>query len=245
MSVMSWFSMRTTTSWSKLPVASGDKCPGGAIGTGAAIGTRPDPSSATTTRRIAVRAAPRPRLRPARPWFQRERRGLRTGADAGNPRGESGHQRRERLPTLVAAISGLGAGYRKWLLQSGTVQSARTANERRIRRKTGRLQIVRLVSFLDLGFEFLPPVPRLLASPRVPAVTATDQDEAHGGEDHDEQGEGPRDPEGEIREGQGGGFDVKRSRGGRLAARVVDRLHPDLVGTVGQVEGGARCGADG
>ena len=36
----------------------------------------------------------------------------------------------------------------------------------------------------------------------MPAVTATDQDEAHGGEDHDEQGEGPRDPEGEIREGQ-------------------------------------------
>src|SRR5207244_5603620 len=66
------------------------------------------------------------------------------------------------------------------------------------------LQIVRLVSFLYLGFEFLPPVPRLPASPRVPSVTATDQDEAHGGEDHDEQGEGPRDPEGEIREGQGG-----------------------------------------
>src|SRR5438876_313134 len=135
MSARSWFSINTTTNWSKLPVASGDKCPGLAIVTGAAIGTRPDPSSATTTRRIAVR--------------------------------------------------------------------------------------------------------------RAPAVTATDQDEAHGGEDHDEQGEGPRDPEGEIREGQGGGLDVKRSRGGRFASRVVDRLHPDLVGTVGQVEGGARCGADG
>src|SRR5439155_10568848 len=172
-------------------------------------------------RRMAVRAAPRARLMPALLWFRRKRRGLPTGADAGNPRGESGHQRRERLPTWVAAISGLGAGYRKWLLQCGTVSSARKANERRIRRKTGRLQIIRLVSFLYLRFEFLPPVPSLLASPRVPAVTATDQDEAHGGEDHDEQGEGPRDPEGEIRERQGGGFDVKRSRGGRLAARVV------------------------
>ena len=61
------------------------------------------------------------------------------------------------------------------------------------------LQIERLVSFLCLRFELLPPVPRLSTSPRVPAVTATDDDEAHGGEDHDEQGEGPRDPEGEIR----------------------------------------------
>src|SRR5204863_6104012 len=49
---------------------------------------------------------------------------IATGADAGNPRGESGHQRRERLPTWVAAISGLGAGYRKWLLQCGTGSSA-------------------------------------------------------------------------------------------------------------------------
>src|SRR5437870_327610 len=170
---------------------------------------------------------------------------MRPGADAGNPRGESGHQRRERLPTWVAAISGLGAGYRKWLLQCGTVSSARTANERRIRRKTGRLQIIRLVSFLYLRFEFLPPVPRLPASPRVPSVTATDQDEADGGEDHDEQGEGPRDPEGEIRERQGGGLDVERSGRGRFASRVVDRLHPDLVGTVGQVERDARRGADG
>src|SRR5437016_11278107 len=119
MSVMSWFSMRTTTSWSKLPVASGDKCPGCAIGTGAAIGTRPDPSSATTTKRIAVRAAPRARLMPTLLSGRRERRGFRPGADAGNPRGESGHQRRERLPTWVAAISGLGAGYREWLLQCG------------------------------------------------------------------------------------------------------------------------------
>src|SRR5437016_11224026 len=186
MSVMSWFSMSTTTSWSKLPVTSGDMCPGVAIGTGAAIGTRPDPSSATTTKRIAVRAAPMARLMPVLPCVGRERRGFRPGADAGNPRGESGHQRRERLPTWVAAISGLGAGYREWLLQCGTVSSARKANERRIRRKTGRLQIIRLVSFLYLRFEFLPPIPRFPACPRVPAVTATDQDEAHGGEDHDE-----------------------------------------------------------
>src|SRR6266550_6545916 len=245
MSVMSWFSMRTTTSWSKLPVASGDKCPGCAIGTGVAIGTRPDPSSATTTRRIAVRAAPRARLMPVRPCVGGERRGLRPGADAGNPRGESGHQRRERLLTRVAAISGLGAGYREWLLQCGTASSAKTENELRIDGNREGLQIVRLVSFLFLPFECLPPVLRCRTSPRVPAVTATDDDEAHGGEDHDEQGEGPRDPEGEIREGQGGGFDVKRSRGGRFAARVVDRLHPDLVGAVRQVEGGARCGANG
>src|SRR2546426_3682624 len=132
MSVMSWFSMRTTTSWSKLPVASGDKCPGGAIGMGAAIGTRPDPSSATTTRRIAIRAAPRARLMPTLLAGRRERRGLRPRADAGNPRGESGHQRKVRLPTWVAAISGLGAGYREWLLQCGTASSAETEDERRI-----------------------------------------------------------------------------------------------------------------
>src|SRR5438132_6780667 len=137
MSVMSWFSMRTTTSWSKLPVASGDKCPGCAIGTGAAIGTRPDPSSATTTKRIAVRAAPRARLMPTLLSGRRERRGMRPRADAGNPRGESGHQRRERLPTWVAAISGLGAGYREWLLQCGTASSARTQNERRMDGKPG------------------------------------------------------------------------------------------------------------
>src|SRR5207253_10171532 len=153
MSVMSWFSMRTTTSWSKLPVASGDRCPGLAIGPGAAIGTRPAPSSATTTRRIAVRAAPRPRLMPALPWFQRERRGLRPGADAGNPRGESGHQRRERLPTWVAAICGRGAGYRDWLLQCGTASSAKTENERRIDGNLEGLQLERLVSFLFLRFE--------------------------------------------------------------------------------------------
>src|SRR2546421_960516 len=131
MSVMSWFSISTTTSWSKLPVASGDKCPGCAIGAGAAIGTRPDPSSATMTRRIAVTAAPRARLMSTLLFGQRERRGLRPGADAGNPRGESGHQRRERLPTWVAAISGLGAGYREWLLQCGTASSAGTEDERR------------------------------------------------------------------------------------------------------------------
>src|SRR2546430_4979110 len=186
MSVMSWFSMRTTTSWSKLPVASGDKCPGCAIGTGAAIGTRPDPSSATTTRRIAVKAAPRTRLMQALLSVRRERRGLRLGADAGHPRGESGHQRRERLPTWVAAISGLGAGYRKWLLQCGTASSAGTETNGEST-ETGRgLQIERLVSFLCLRFELLPPVPRLSTSPRGPAVTATDHDEAHGGEDHDE-----------------------------------------------------------
>src|SRR5438445_1671252 len=137
MSARSWFSINTTTNWSKLPVASGDRCPGRAIGPGAAIGTSPDPSSATTTRRMAVRAAPRARLMPALLWFRRKRRGLPTGADAGNPRGESGHQRRERLPTWVAAISGLGAGYREWLLQCGTVSSARTQNERRIDGKLG------------------------------------------------------------------------------------------------------------
>src|SRR5439155_9097434 len=137
MSVMSWFSMSTTTSWSKLPVTSGDMCPGVAIGTGAAIGTRPDPSSATTTKRIAVRAAPMARLMPVLPCVGRERRGFRPGADAGNPRGESGHQREERLPTWVAAISGLGARYREWLLQCGTASSARTQNERRIDGKPG------------------------------------------------------------------------------------------------------------
>src|SRR5256885_6578754 len=199
MSVRSWFSMRTTTSWSKLPVASGAKCPGWAIGTGVAIGTRPDPSSATTTRRIAVMAAPMARFMPALPCVGRERRGLRPGADAGNPRGESGHQRRERLPTWVAAICGLGAGYREWLLQCGTASSAKTKNERRIDGNREGLQIDRLVSFLFLRLELLPPVLRRQTSPRGPAVTATDDDEAHGGEDHDEQGEGPRDPEGQIR----------------------------------------------
>src|SRR5207244_12195711 len=49
------------------------------------------------------------------------------------------------------------------------------------------LQIVRLFSFLSLGFEFLPPVPRLLATTRVRAVTATAKDEASAGEDYDEQ----------------------------------------------------------
>src|SRR6266699_500646 len=167
MSVMSWFSMRTTTSWSKLPVASGDRCPGCAIGTGAAIGTRTDPSSAITTRRIAVRAAPRPRLMPTLLSVRRE---LRPGADAGNPRGESGHQREERLPTWVAAISEFGAGYREWLLQCGTASSAGTENERRIDGNREGLQIERLVSFLCLRFEFLPPVPRCRTRKRVPAV---------------------------------------------------------------------------
>src|SRR5438445_2798390 len=58
------------------------------------------------------------------------------------------------------------------------------------------LQIVRLVSFLYLGFEFLPPVPRLPASPRVPSVTATDQDEAHGGEDTMNKARGHETPKG-------------------------------------------------
>src|SRR6266566_5015285 len=157
MSARSWFSINTTTNWSKLPVASGDRCPGRAIGPGAAIGTSPDPSSATTTRRKTVRAAPRARLMPALLWFRRKRRGLPTGADAGNPRGESGHQRRERLPTWVAAISGLGAGYREWLLQCGTASSARTQNERRIDGKPG--------GTTDRTTRFLPLLPlRALAS---------------------------------------------------------------------------------
>src|SRR5438046_2311126 len=245
MSARSWFSISTTTNWSKLPVASGDKCPGLAIVTGAAIGTRPDPSSATTTSRIAVRAAPRARLMPALPRVRRERRGLRPGRMRATRGGNQG--------TSEGNVSRPGSRLypdSEPAIESGCCNAEQS--RRRERQTNGEfdgnregLQIVRLVSFLYPLFEFLPPVPRLLARPRVPAVTATDQDEAHGGEDHDEQGEGPRDPEGEIREGQGGGFVVKRSRGGRLAARVVDRLHPDLVGTVGQVEGGARCGADG
>src|SRR5438552_16632467 len=128
---------------------------------------------------------------------------MRPGADAGNPRGESGHQRRERLPTWVAAISGLGAGYRKWLLQCGTGSSAGAETKSEFDGNQEGLQIVRLVSFLDLRVESLPPAPRLLASPWVPSVPATDQDEAHGGADQDEQREGRRDPEGEIQEGQG------------------------------------------
>src|SRR5256885_15538429 len=156
MSVTSWFSMRTTTSWSKLPVASGDKCPGCAIGTGAAIGTRPDPSSATTTRRIAVNAVPRTRLMQALLSVRRERRGLRLGADAGHPRGESGHQRRERLPTWVAAISGLGAGYRKWLLQCGTASSAGTETDGESTENRGGLKSARPGSLLCLLFGRVP-----------------------------------------------------------------------------------------
>src|SRR5712691_931488 len=129
MSARSWFSINTTTNWSKLPVASGDRCPGGATVSGAAIGIMPDPRSATTTRRIAERAAPRARFMPVLAWAPRERRRGRPGADAGDPRGESGHQRVGRIPTPVAAICRLGAGYRKWLLHWEIESSTGMENE--------------------------------------------------------------------------------------------------------------------
>ena len=53
------------------------------------------------------------------------------------------------------------------------------------------LLIPRLVLFLLLFREFLHPASRPRACSPVPTRTATDHDEAHGGEDHEEQGEGP------------------------------------------------------
>jgi len=53
------------------------------------------------------------------------------------------------------------------------------------------LLIPRLVLFLLLFREFLHPASRPRACSPVPTRTATNHDEAHGGEDHEEQGEGP------------------------------------------------------
>src|SRR6267378_4774448 len=117
MSARSWFSINTTTNWSKLPVASGDRCPGGAVVTRPPIGRSPDPRSATTTRTIEIRTAPRARFISALARISRESLRNRPRADADDPRGESGHQREGRLLTWVAAICRLGARYRKWLLQ--------------------------------------------------------------------------------------------------------------------------------
>src|SRR5437870_12858980 len=108
---------------------------------------------------------------------------MRPGANAGNPRGESGHQRRERLPTWVAAISGLGAGYRKWLLQCGTGSSAGADTNGEFDGNRDGLQIVRLASFLYLGFKLLTPVPMFLHRPVGPALTASVTDDANGWDD--------------------------------------------------------------
>src|SRR5712691_12813572 len=67
------FSMRTTTSWSKLPLASGEMVPGLVTLVGEPNDTSPDPMRATTNRRAEAERAPRTR-------FVRECISARSGA---------------------------------------------------------------------------------------------------------------------------------------------------------------------
>src|SRR5437667_4063745 len=98
------------------------------------------------------------------------------------------------VPTRTHAICRLGDGYRFWLLQCEIHTSVERMRSRCCERSRG-LPIRRIVFFLFLFFVLPHGVAaRPRAGSGLPAMRAADYQGGHEPEDHDEQGEGPRDP---------------------------------------------------